>query len=444
MQKKSIFWLTLILSVFLPLVAACGSNTPTGTTKPTSTISSGENLYVLDGYTPLGSQSTGQHIVAFHPGSANPTTLVTLPAGLTSLDHQRIYIATPQHGQTTISIYNTQTGTTIRSFVISGTYSTAGQDYATSVISPDGRWLVLRQTEQTGDQTTIALIDTQAGKLARTISLNGDFDLDAVSPDGGSLYLLERLSDQSGHYYVRLYDVAESRLYENPIIDKTEINDPRMTGSALTRQIASDGTVAYTLYIDTPHNVAFVHILPMNGEGFPFARCVDLPVGKSADLLRYYTLALSSDGSILYAANGPLGAVSAISLGNASANDIWNDKIVATGHFNPSSGVVDKTRMLYKGAALSPDQQTLYFAGVDGIWAVKTADLRSGVTNLSDIDHYLTQQAFTGIGLSADGRTLYAVDPTKGITLLDAATGQPEQVIQGPAHTPWGIAWITD
>ncbi|MFL5696520.1 MAG: hypothetical protein ACJ797_05380 [Ktedonobacteraceae bacterium] len=58
--------------------------------------------------------------------------------------------------------------------------------------------------------------------------------------------------------------------------------------------------------------------------------------------------------------------------------------------------------------------------------------------------HYLTQQALTGVALSADSRTLYAVDPAHGITLLNAATGQPQQVVQGPAHNPGGIEWITN
>src|SRR5437868_6035363 len=88
MQKKSALWLTLMLSVLLALVTACGSNTPISKSTAVPTVPSGENIYVLDGYTPLGSLGTGQQIVAFHPGSANPATLVSLPAGLTSLNHQ--------------------------------------------------------------------------------------------------------------------------------------------------------------------------------------------------------------------------------------------------------------------------------------------------------------------------------------------------------------------
>jgi sugar lactone lactonase YvrE len=93
--------------------------------------------------------------------------------------------------------------------------------------------------------------------------------------------------------------------------------------------------------------------------------------------------------------------------------------------------------VLYNGAALSSDQKMLYFAGMYGVWAVNTADL-----NVQG--HYLMQQALTGIALSADNRTLYAVDPANGITLLDAATGQPQQVVQGPVHNPWGIEWVTN
>jgi streptogramin lyase len=90
---------------------------------------------------------------------------------------------------------------------------------------------------------------------------------------------------------------------------------------------------------------------------------------------------------------------------------------------------------------LSPDQGTLYFVGMQGIWAVNSSDLHA---QRNIFAHYLAQQSFTGIALSADGRTLYAVDPTHGITVLDARTGQAHQLIQGPAHAPWGIEWITN
>lgn len=442
MRKKSFVWLTMMLCMLLPLVAACGSNTNTNTSPATNVkLPAGENLYVLDGYTPQGATSAGQQIVAFHPGDANPT--YTLPAGLTSMDHRLLVVAQAKAGQTTVSVINTQSGATLRTITLTGNYSTAGQDFNNAVLSTDGHWLALRELNSSTSATTIALVDTQAGKLSKTIHLKGDFDLDTISPDGNALYLLERLNDGTGKYYVQLYTVSENELYQSPIVDKSELNDPNMTGTAVARQMASDGNTAYTLYIDSYHNIAFVHILPLD-SGFPFARCINLPVGKASDLLHFYTLTLSSDGKTLYAANGALGVVSTISLDISNTGSIYNDKIAATSHFNPGVTSVtsaDTSRMLRNGAILSSDQSTLYFAGLHGIWSVKTADLNAGHGTFQEA---LSQQSFTGIALSADNKTLYAVSPTSGITALDLASKQAQKMLQVPAHAPWGIEWIAN
>ncbi len=451
MTKKSSVWLTVMLCMLLPLVAACGAGTPaTGTPASTSTstgqpakiaLPPGENIYVLDGYTAQGVTNANQRIIVFHPGDVQPT--YTLPAGLTSLDHQLLIATQTNAGQTTVSVIDTHSGTTLRSLTLTGNYSTAGQEFNNAVASYDGHWLALRRLDASANATTIALIDTQAGKLVKTIHLNGHFDLDAMSSDGNGLYLLQRLTNGAGRYYVQLYQVSEGELYQGPIVDKSELNDPNMTGSAVARQVAKYGAETYTLYIDTYHNIAFVHVLPLD-PGFPFARCITLPVGKSPDLLHFYTLTLSSDGQTLYAANGALGVVSEITLNTGGTSNIYSDQVVATDHFNPNVTSVtsaDTSRMLRNGAALSPDQSTLYFAGLHGIWSVKTDGLRSGHAAFHQA---LAGQSFTGVALSADGKTLYAVDPTSGITAFDVAGKQAQQALQVPARAPWDIEWIVD
>ena len=114
MQKKKTFWLPLILSVLLTLIAtACGPTKSTGTTTTPSappTVPVGESLYILDGYGSSTNGSTEQRIIAFQPSNTNAANLLTLSAGLFSQDHQRIYTATAQIGQTTITITNSQTG----------------------------------------------------------------------------------------------------------------------------------------------------------------------------------------------------------------------------------------------------------------------------------------------------------------------------------------------
>ena len=201
-----------------------------------------------------------------------------------------------------------------------------------------------------------------------------------------------------------------------------------------------DGRYAYTLYVHAGRNIAFVHILPMN-QSNPnnppyFARCIELPVGKSGDLLRYYTLALSDDGTRLYAVNAALGKVSMINLDAG----IFDDDIRNTIYFNVDNISItnsDKARMLHNAAALSSDQKTLYVAGMRGIWAIDTSTLNVR-------EHYATSQVFTGLALSADGKTLYGVYPASGITLVNVTSGQTQQIAQSPAHTPWGIEWIAN
>ena len=432
MRKKPLTWLIIVLSLALPLVVACsphGASSTTSQTKP----SPGEVLYVLDGYNAgESSTSAGQRIVAFHPdpGSA---LLASLPAGLTSQDHQRLYVATPQDNQTRITIYSTQTAATLDAFVIPGTYATGMYGYGTDALSPDGRWLALRQVTQDPSKTTIVLVDTQAQKVVKTEHLTGDFDLDALSPHAQTLYLLQNTNDAQHHYYVRAYDLLTDQLDSAIIVDKTEIDETDMQGSAFTRQMAPDGSTSYTLYINQQENKAFIHILPLDDRpNIYLARCIDLPVGNSPALLKDYTLALSPDGSTLYAANSALGVVTSIIV---KADYIFDIQPGTTHQFRSNAISADGTEMPYNGAVVSPDQQILYLAGVDGIWALSTRDSHI-------LGHYLDGQAFTSVALSADGHTLYAISPGRGIVLIDVPSGQAEQTMRGPAQSPWGIAWV--
>jgi DNA-binding beta-propeller fold protein YncE len=444
MQVHSARWRAIILSLFLPALVACGAQSA-ATPQTKTTAPPGETLYVLDGYAATGAPDTSpRHILAVHPtGNGAAQALATLPAGLTTLDHQRLYTAVPKSdGTTAITVLDTRTGTALRTFAIPGGYSTADLGFTSAALTVDGRWLALRQASRAGQaNTTIALVDTEIGALAKTFSLGGNFDLDAIGPGGHLLYLLENLGDAAHRYYVRAYNADAGRLIDGIIVDKSEVNEQQMTGTGLTRQLAADGSAAYTLYINPARNQAFVHILPLASapdSGPYFARCVDLPAGKDARLLQYYTLALAADGKALYAANAALGQVSKISI---SAANFFDDHIISNGQFSPTEGPLagassgDVPQPLYNGAALSPDQATLYVAGVRGVWAIGTADMQVHNT-------YAMDQAFTGVAASGDGKSLYAVAPARGITVLDVASRQTRSVLQGPARAPWGIAWI--
>jgi DNA-binding beta-propeller fold protein YncE len=428
-QKNPRIWLVILLCLALPLVAACS---PHGTSSATSQVapSQGEELYVLDGAFAGG--SAGQRIVALHP-DASGSVLASMPAGLTSQDHQRLYVANPHGNQTAITIYATRTAAALGVFVIPGAYSTGLYGYETGTLSPDGRWLALRQVTTDLRQTTIALVDTQARRVVKTEHLTGDFDLDALSPHARTLYLLQNTNDAQRHYYVRAYDLLTDQLDEPIIVDKTELDEANMLGQALTRQMAPDGSSSYTLYINQQENKAFIHILPLPDQPDAYlARCIDLPVGSTSDLLKDYTLALSPDGSTLYAANTALGVVTSVTV---KADYVFDIQPGTTQQFRSNALSATGAEMLYHGAVVSSDQQILYLAGADGIWAVSTRD-----THI--LGHYLGGQAYTSVALSADGRILYAVSPGQGIVLIDLSRGQIIRTIRGPAPSPWGIAWV--
>jgi DNA-binding beta-propeller fold protein YncE len=451
MKKRLFVWPGLILSLLL-LVTACAGGLPQKSSASNPAAGqAGEELYILDSNTRAGYKEVAQHIVALPVGTTNPTARLMLPAGLTDLKHQRLYVANSlSNGNgsvyTTISVINTSSGATVRTLNIPGSYSTADRGYADSMLSGDGRWLALREQNTPAGTTSIALVDTQAGKLVKSIHLRGDFTLDALSPRGTMLYLLEYYQAGTSHYNVRAYDLNSNQLLQGSIVDKNDLTE-KMQGTALARQVSGDGDMAYTLYINPVTNKAFIHILWLtdtvnNSIPFPvIARCLDLPVGNSSALLHYYTLTLSQDGKTLYAANAALGAIATVNLDlGLNTYQLWLIGNAKVAHFNAGNSVVtaaDQARTLHNGAVLSQDQKLLYVTGLHGIWVIKTDTLQVQ-------GEYLKQQDFTGLAMSADGHTLYGVDPATGITLLDSSSGEMRTVIKGAVQSPWGVEWATE
>jgi hypothetical protein len=376
-QRHSIL---LIVLFFGLLLAACGA-AGTSSTGQASTIPPSEELYVLDGVS-----GGAQRIIAFHPGGP---ALFTLPVGLVSPDHRMLYTTTTSGGSTTLRVLDMASGATLRSLTLPGAFSITGVGFADAVLSGDGRWLALRASSGVSSATTIVLVDTQAGVLAKTIRLAGSFELDALAPGGAMLYLIQNTGDAEPHYYVRAYDVAAGQLLNGIIVDKTEVADPLMVGAALARQMAPDGALAYTLYVNTATNIAFIHMLPLasTANGPLLARCVDLPNGRSAELLGSYTLTLSADGTTLYAVNAALGLASGITV---HPDGPFGDNIDISATFYPALPSATTTQQRPPAAVLAHDQRTLYVAGPQGIWAFTAATLK-----LQRV--YLSDQSFTGL-----------------------------------------------
>ena len=164
-------------------------------------------------------------------------------------------------------------------------------------LSHDRRTLVLASFAAAPSTTTtrLAILDAKSLRLRAQATLEGAFSVDALSPDGATLYLVQYTSLRYiDRYRVRAYDVAARRLLPGSIVDKREPKEP-MAGAPVTRVTSQDGVWAYTLY-SRADGTPFVHAL---NTAERFAVCLDLAWKGSFDALRKLDLRLSRDGAEL-------------------------------------------------------------------------------------------------------------------------------------------------
>jgi LPXTG-motif cell wall-anchored protein len=157
-------------------------------------------------------------------------------------------------------------------------------------LSHDGRTLVLgRAGVGVSSPSRFLVVDPRQMQVVRTISLDGYFSYDALSPDASRLYLIQYThgsSQDTSHYIVRAYDMRTDRLLPGKIADRTD-DEKTMAGYAMTRTTSADGRWVYTLY-QKPSGAPFVHALDTVGG---VAHCIDLPANRSL-----YNIVLSLRG----------------------------------------------------------------------------------------------------------------------------------------------------
>lgn len=185
------------------------------------------------------------------------------------------YVALPAGQSTVVEAISRRTGSVLRWSVVPGSYGIplVGLDGSTDGISHDGSTLVVGDTLQPGKTTSSFLvIGALRGELRATITLQGDFSFDALSPGARMLYLIQHVSPTDpSKYRVRAYDLGARRLLQRSVIDKTSWEEV-MTGRPFTRVTSSSGRWVYTLYTGGAH--PFVHALDTQSAT---ARCIDLP-----------------------------------------------------------------------------------------------------------------------------------------------------------------------
>jgi len=178
-------------------------------------------------------------------------------------------------------------------------------------LSHDRSLLVLQSMNQ--KRSSFVVLRTGDLRVMQTISLQGSYAFDALSPDAQTLYLIEHRSADLQHYVVRAYDLATQTLRPGRIADKTQ-KSWVMQGWPTSRVATADGRWVYTLYTN-PGGFPFIHALDtMRGV----AHCVGIGWKGSQNPLYHYRLGINGsrllvvrgDGSVYRTINRTTWAVS--------------------------------------------------------------------------------------------------------------------------------------
>jgi hypothetical protein len=228
-----------------------------------------------------------------------------------------------------------------------------------------------------------------------------------------SVYLIEYLTGPD--YRVRLYHLPGGELDPNVVVDKSD-GTASMQGVRLSGVASPDGQWLFSVYA-RENKGAFIHALNL---GSSFAFCIDLPgSGYSSNYQELqWSLALTGDGSHLYAANGSMGILEDVSMTSGFPT------LARTANIDnpaPAAGIfaqdVQAKEFNSNGVAVSPDGKTLVMAGTSGVVWIDTATLHSHGLRLSD-------WIVKSVVASPDGHFVYALNDGGMIAELRMADGQ--------------------
>jgi hypothetical protein len=178
-------------------------------------------------------------------------------------------------------------GGVLRARTITGRWRVApvAFDGSTTGLSADGRVLVLARPSRIfpPESTHFAILDARKLAVRRELSLPGFFTMDAISPDGRWLYVIQYGGGENFlDYRVRALDTQTGLLAARDVTDPRN-PDEQMGGLPFTRAVSRDGRWAYTLYGGGEET--FIHALDTVGRT---AACIDLEMlPPSTDLTGY-------------------------------------------------------------------------------------------------------------------------------------------------------------
>ncbi len=333
-----------------------------------------------------------------------------------------VYTATVSEGSTVLKGREAATGSVTSALSLPG-------ELGIRVVAFDGSKVALMPPLAEGAnpwipepraRTSIVVADPSGVDDPETYPLKGNFEPEAFSPDGASLYMISFLpaSAPTSYRVVRL-DLTDGDVYD--VLTNTKTVES-MTGTRLEQVATADGSLVHTLYTTQPpaneadagygvhaehmaEPVAFVHVLDAENG---WAHCVALPRGFWGGDATAEAMAPSPNGRRLYVVDADRDLVAVM--------DTRKMRIVqeATVDFGTGEGAVR--------AAVSSDGTSLYVGRGSQITRLDTATLQP-------VDSWMTDGPVSGLGIGPDG--LYVAQPEQ-VELIDPATGSELDTIPSP------------
>jgi hypothetical protein len=336
-----------------------------------------------------------------------------LPLGVPSRDWRHLYSI----NGTALLDTDPSSGLTTATLQLPGTYQlpAATSGGLPGGTSPNSNWLVAQSYD--GAATHFVVVSTTRMGIAHTANLTGHFNFDAISDDGARLYLIQYLNGRE--YYVRLFNVLAGTLDEKIVVDKSN-GEQSMSGLRLSGLATPGGSWLFSMYVREQES-PFVHALSLDG---PFAFCLDLPgsgYGANASEM-HWSIAMSQTGDSIYAVNSATGVVAWID------NSQQNPNVKRTVRLPGGAS----SRVGPDAAVLSRDGHSLVVAGSTGLdWI--------DVTTLGVRSHALVDWQVWSLGLSPDGKNIYAIDEGGRVAEVGASSGAVTSIFDPGIGRPMAL-----
>ena len=380
-------------------------------------------------------------------GPAGPpqnAVLLGSTAGVVSLDPRNGSVLFEGEGVPALGDWSTVYRTTLsgRSTILEARDSATGQigtsisipgELSVRVASHDGSRVALMRPLPAGASpwvpeargfTKIVVADPTGREEPMHFRLKGNFEPEAFSSDGNSLYMIGYVPPRAPEAYrVSQLDLANGTVL--PVSAGKGVAET-MSGTRLEQLAPADGSFLFTLYTTQPPGyaevraangdpVAFVHTLNLD-EGW--AHCIGLPKelwgGDPAD----EAMAVSPDGRFLYLVDSARDVVAVVSMDL----DTWGEMRTETVDFGPAGP--GETQ-----AAVAADG-TLFVATGSNVAKVDTATFER-------VGQWTARDSVLAMGFAED--ELFVLE--KGtIEVVDPSTDRRVRAIATPAVE--GVAYV--